>query len=138
MLVSAGGFCNFTMSLLASMFETGIAQKHIKVVKQTLAERMDVTVKILQKNLPFNCSFINPGGGYFVWIRLPKGKSAKDLLKIAKNKYKVFYLHGEIFATSTERDFSNCLRITIGYYSKDVLEDGVSKLCQAIEEFLSE
>ncbi|KAL5291698.1 hypothetical protein ACFFRR_010852 [Megaselia abdita] len=138
MLVSSGGFCNYTMTLLASMFETGIAQEHIKFVKATLGERMHVTVNVLQKNLPSSCSFINPGGGYFVWIRLPKGKSAKDLLRIAKNKYKVFYLCGEIFSHLTERDFSNCLRITIGYYSKDVLEDGVSKLCQAIQEFLSE
>lgn len=138
MLVSGGGFCNFTMNILGSMFETGIAQKHISLVKATLSERMDVTVNILQNSLPSSCSFINPGGGYFVWIRLPKGKSTKDLLKLAMQKYKVFYLHGEVFSTLTERDFSNCLRITIGYYSKDVLEDAVSKLCQAIQEFVSE
>uniref|UniRef100_T1GE71 Aminotransferase class I/classII large domain-containing protein n=1 Tax=Megaselia scalaris TaxID=36166 RepID=T1GE71_MEGSC len=47
MLVSSGGFCNFTMSVLASMFEMGIAQSHIKLVRETLAERMRVTVKIL-------------------------------------------------------------------------------------------
>lgn len=138
MLVSSGGFCNFTMTLLGTMFEIGVAQSHIKLVKNTLAERMNVTVDTLQKNLPSSCSFINPGGGYFVWIRLPKGKSAKELSKLAKDKYKVFYMSGEFFSSYSERDFSNCIRITIGYYSKDVLEDGVLKLCQAIQEFLSE
>lgn len=138
LLVSSGGFCNYTLTLLGSMLETGAAQEHIKLVKKTLTERMNETVRTLQTHLPTGCSFINPGGGYFIWIRLPEKKNAKDLLKLAKNKYKVFYLHGDLFSKHSDRNFSNCLRITIGYYSKDVLTEAVSKLCQAIKEFLSQ
>jgi DNA-binding transcriptional MocR family regulator len=36
---------------------------------------MNALCDALDKNLPANCSYRHPEGGYFVWIKLPEGKS---------------------------------------------------------------
>lgn len=134
---SSGGLNQFTMAIVKSMLKLGLAQNHINNMKESLSERMNICVSILHKHLPKGCSFQEPIGGIFIWIVLPVGKSAKQLLPLAKGKYNVFYLCGDVFRASSENcKFENCLRVSISYYTKDKLAIGLRSLCEAIREYV--
>lgn len=133
---SSGGLNQFTMAIVKGMLRLGLAQNHIQDMKGELREKMETTINILNQHLPKGCSFNEPIGGFFIWITLPEGKSAKEMLPIAKEKYNVFYLCGDVFRASSESKFENCLRISISYYPKDKLETGLRSLCEAIREYV--
>lgn len=96
---------------------------------------MSTTCEVLKAHLPKSCSFYEPEGGYFIWIKLPENKNSNDLLKLAMEKYKIFFLPGNRF--SIENKMSNCLRISIAFHSKELMQETTLKLCQAIQEFLN-
>lgn len=133
---SSGGLNQFTMAIVKGMLRLGLAQNHINNMKELLKERMEIAIKILNQHLPKGCSFNEPIGGFFIWITLPEGKSAQQMLPIAKEKYNVFYLCGDVFRASSESKFENCLRVSISYYPKDKLAIGLRSLCEAIREYV--
>ncbi|KAL5288572.1 hypothetical protein ACFFRR_009043 [Megaselia abdita] len=133
---SSGGLNQFTMAIVKGMLRLGLAQDHIKNVKEFLGERMKVAINTLNEHLPQGCSFNEPIGGFFIWITLPEGKSAKQLLPLAKEKYNVFYLCGDVFRASSESKFENCLRVSISYYPKEKIAIGLRSLCEAIREYV--
>lgn len=96
---------------------------------------MKATCKVFKEHLPSGCSFQEPEGGYFIWIKLPENKDTNDLLKLAMEKYKIFFLPGDLF--SIEKKMRNCLRVSIAFHPADLLSATALKLCKAIQEFLN-
>lgn len=133
--MSGGCTNNYTAGLLESLFTLGLAQTHIQSLYNAYCERMKATCEVLRENIPSGCSFHEPEGGYFIWIKLPEDKDANDLLKLTMDKYKIFFLPGNRF--SIENKMQNCLRISIAFHPTDLLKQTTLKLCQAIQEFLN-
>lgn len=95
---------------------------------------MELSCDILRKNLPENCNFTEPKGGYFIWIELPKNVKANDANLYCCEKYKVLGLPSDSF--SVTKSVKNFLRITIGFQESAVLQVAVAKLCQGLTEFI--
>lgn len=95
---------------------------------------METACKLLREHLPTNCVFLEPQGGYFIWITFPANVVAANFNRFCLDKYKVVAIAGDTFSSSGA--FKNCLRITIGFHSKENLTIGLKKLCQAYGEFV--
>ena len=92
--------------------------------------------KLLKQHLPKSCSFYEPLGGYFIWVKLPHAIDATVFDKYAKEKHSVCALHGTIF--SPNQLAKNCLRISIAFHTVDNLEIGIKRLCLALTEYENE
>lgn len=131
---SGGAVNNYSSGIISSCIELGLSQRILNNYSAVYKERLLVVCDILEKNLPENCYFYKPSGGYFVWITLPENIDSNKLNEFCKINYKVFFVPGDRF--SIEKKFKNCLRITIGFQSGDTLKEGVTRLCVAITEFI--
>lgn len=96
---------------------------------------MELSCKILRENLPTSCSFLEPKGGYFIWIKLPQNINAQEFNAFCRDKYKVVGIPGDVF--SLNKTSKNCLRISIGFQTIETLQTAVTLLCEAINEFLA-
>lgn len=96
---------------------------------------METASKLLRENLPNDCNFTEPKGGYFIWITFPTNIVAADFNRYCLDNYKVVAIAGDTFSASGS--FKNCLRITVGFHSKENLTIGLNKLCKAYSEFVS-
>lgn len=96
---------------------------------------METACRLLRENLPKTCNFLEPKGGFFIWVRFPENVVAADFNRYCLDKYKVVAIAGDTF--SANGLFKNCLRITIGFHSTENLTIGLTKMCKAYSEFVA-
>ena len=83
-----------------------------------------------------------PSGGYFIWIKLPKGVVASQLVDIGK-KYNVTFCSGSRCAASkswkytTHIDLNCYIRLSLSFYTTEEIMEGISALGAAIKEAAS-
>lgn len=54
--------------------------RHIGKIVEVYKRRRDVAVGSIERYFPANIRFIRPEGGLFIWIELPSGISAREIL----------------------------------------------------------
>ena len=72
----------------------------------------------------------DPHGGFYLWLRLPGGVSARRLLEVALEEG-VAFVPGDAFAI--ERDHSAALRFSYSSPAPDRIDEGVRRLRRAFE-----
>ncbi|HKG26766.1 MAG TPA: PLP-dependent aminotransferase family protein, partial [Thermomicrobiales bacterium] len=75
-----------------------------------------------------------PGGGFFVWVRLPEGCDADALLPVAAG-HGVAFLPGSWFYPTGQKEHGG-LRLSFSSLPNKRIEEGTRRLGQAIAEFL--
>lgn len=135
-LKSGGGISNYSAGLIQSLIELNLAQAQLNVYRTAYKDRMKLVCQILRDKLPNECSFVEPSGGYFIWIRLPEHCIAMDFNEIARTKYRVITISSDVF--SVTKKIRNCIRISIGFQTYERLAHAVPILCRAITEFVQE
>lgn len=81
------------------------------------------------------CSFVEPQGGYFVWLQLPAAIDAQQLLDEAQAKYGVAFTPGHRCSFTNEQSQSNelqAIRLSFAFYSVDEIRVGIERLGQAL------
>jgi DNA-binding transcriptional MocR family regulator len=132
-LKSGGAANNYTAGVVGSMIELGLAQRQLTTYVGKYKERMLAVCKVLDQCLPKSCSFLQPGGGYFIWIVFPESFNAVEFNNYCLKYHRVVAIAGSRF--SVKGAFQNCLRITIAFHEKEVLEKAVKTMCEAIDVF---
>jgi DNA-binding transcriptional MocR family regulator len=72
-------------------------------------------------------------GGYFLWVGLPKGVSAKHLAKIAQSEENLVVAEGGLFEVpgdnkGDESSFDNCIRLCFTFEEEYRLAEGIERL----------
>lgn len=98
-------------------------------------ERMLATSEVLAKELPKGCSFLAPGGGYFIWVSLPSSCNASEFLKVCIEEENIFFITGSRFAAAAG-EATNSLRLSIAFHEKAKLEDAAYRICRCLKKFL--
>lgn len=133
---SGGGFNNYTACIVASLFELQLAQSHIARLYDAYKERMLATIDVLKCKLPKSCHFVPPSGGFFIWIRLPDQLKALDFMEYCMERERITFIGGSRFAVE-EGKGQQFFRITIGFYNKEKLVDGVKRLCVTLKDYIN-
>jgi DNA-binding transcriptional MocR family regulator len=127
-LVQSGGGLNpFTSGVVTSLLELGLADVGLDALTQVYARRAAVLCDALRESLP-DARFVVPQGGYFVWVELPAGESAVELLPIARELGVTFH-PGTRFVN--RELFSDTMRLSFAHYDTDELLEGVQRLARA-------
>lgn len=94
---------------------------------------MKAVCALLSEKLSKKCEFKIPEGGYFIWIKFPIEINCTDFNNFCKNNYGIFAIAGDRF--SANGIHKNYMRITIAFHNVQVLEEAVTKLCVAFDEY---
>jgi DNA-binding transcriptional MocR family regulator len=129
LLESGGGLNPFTSGVMQSMIELGLQDACLAHLKAVYQERSAALSAALRHHIPA-VSFAEPGGGFFIWLRLPEGPPAQEILVEAR-RHNVSFQPGPKF--SSGQGLSNYLRLSFAYYETEELVEGASRLAQVID-----
>jgi 2-aminoadipate transaminase len=127
---NAGRPNTFTRGVLARYCEAGHLEATLPELRAAYAERRDHMLACLAEHLPAGGDWTEPEGGFFVWVTLPAGLDADDLLEVAADEG-VTYLPGEMFYPDGGGERS--LRLSFSHVSMDEMGEGVAALGRAVE-----
>jgi DNA-binding transcriptional MocR family regulator len=130
--LSESGGCpsQFAATVTAAFLDGDIYERHIAALRAAYKSRRDALVAALRAHLPAGCSFTEPAGGFFIWLRLPSSLTARRLLPSAE-RHKVSLIPGSSFSTDGEDD---CVRLAFSLYDEAALEEGARRLAAAIRD----
>ena len=106
----------------------GRYQTHLRRSCQVYRKRRDAMAHAIGRYLP-QISVDIPQGGLFMWIRLPQGIAASDLLPLAWDEGVDFALGENYYADGCGSD---CLRLNFAALSVDVIEEGIERIGKAL------
>ena len=110
----------------------GRYQTYLHRSTQFFRKRRDAMVKAIEQYLPNRVSFDVPTGGLFIWLRLPNGISANELLAIAC-KEGVAFVPGKYFFID-HLNGDEWMRLNFVSQPVDDIEEGIKRLGAAIRK----
>jgi DNA-binding transcriptional MocR family regulator len=108
--------------------ETAYGRK-VESARAHYRRRRDAMLAALQRHMPEGVTWTRPGGGLFVWLRLPEGVDAASLLDRAVNEANVAFGPRAFFFDGRGR---NTLRLSYSLPSEAEIEDGIARLAKLI------
>ncbi|MGH2869042.1 MAG: aminotransferase class I/II-fold pyridoxal phosphate-dependent enzyme, partial [Solirubrobacteraceae bacterium] len=134
MLASGGGISHFTSLMVAEFAATGEYARNVDNLRTLYAKRRDALLKALFRHLDGRATWLEPKGGYFVWLSLTPECSAETLLSIAVANG-MSYMPGSRFFLSPERG-ANSLRLAFSRYPADEIAEAVRRLAHALDQLV--
>lgn len=134
-LVSAKQAADLTTSMLIQRtlheyVTVGRYQVHLRRSTRLYRKRRDTILAAIAQFLPENVQVIPPQGGLFVWLRLPKGYAAADLLAVARETG-VEFAPGERFFPEPEEG-THYLRLNFASQMPEHIREGIRRLGKAM------
>jgi 2-aminoadipate transaminase len=112
----------------------GFLDEHVAWLRGFYSARRDALVEGLATAMPAEIEWTIPGGGFFIWLRLPEGISANKMLVTAA-RHDVAYLPGSWFYPLGDVR-GNELRLSFSSLPVDRLSEGARRLGAAATDFL--
>jgi len=125
---SGGGVSHFSASVVAAYLGEERYDEHLAELRIEYRLRRDALAAALTEHLPPGSSFTVPGGGFFIWVTLPEGLTATDLLPLALQRG-VSFLPA---ARSMLDGGDSALRLAFSFYPPDQLAEGARRLGGAL------
>ncbi len=128
-MVSGGGLNPFTSEIVNSVISLGFFKPHIQRLKNVYRQRLEIFCDQLRKHLPDKVVFKTPKGGYFIWVKFPKGIDTNSFRKTAQ-KQNVDFHPGILF--SHNKGLRNYLRLSFALYDEKILAEGAQRLGKVV------
>ena len=128
------GTSPFLSRLAVEFAADGRLAAHIERLRGLYRERRDAMLAALDEYAPPPTTWTRPEGGFFVWLRLPDGLDASELLPRAEQTG-VSFIPGT--ANFTHGDGSRYLRLAFSFLPPDQLTAGIRRLGWAIQAALA-
>jgi len=98
---------------------------HLEEIRPIYRAKRNAMVAALEKHMPEGVTWTEPEGGLFVWVRLPEGIDATEMLEDAI-AHKVAYVPGT--SSFVDQGGRNTLRLAFSLATPDVIEEGIQRL----------
>jgi DNA-binding transcriptional MocR family regulator len=100
----------------------GNFEPNLERVRELIGARRDAMLEALEEDFPEGVRWSRPDGGYFLWLDLPEGVDARELLVRAEEA-------GVTFVPGTDfGDAPNTARLAYSFVSPDEIREGVRRL----------
>lgn len=123
---------SFTQVLADAFIRSGQIYGYIEQVRQEYKRRAEAMVAALREYMPDYVEWNEPRGGFYIWLTLPKGADATQIMKLAVEKGAVF-VAGKTFDPAGERN--NSLRLSYCNNSPEQIAEGIPIVAEAIAKY---
>jgi 2-aminoadipate transaminase len=113
-------------SIVYEFCASGAIERSIETVRTALAERAATLADALRRELP-EAEFVEPDGGYFMWVTLPPGTDVAGLHHAAAELGVAFVKGTDFLLEGGE----NTLRLAYAGVAPKQIDDGVTRLAAA-------
>jgi 2-aminoadipate transaminase len=130
--LATGAYISPNMVSQAIVYEfcrSGTLASSIETVKSALRERAETLCDALRRELP-DARFVEPEGGYFLWVELPRGTDVAALFDAAAERGVQFVKGSDFVLEGGE----SSLRLAYSGVTPAEIEEGVRRLGEAYAE----
>jgi 2-aminoadipate transaminase len=113
-------------SIVYEFCASGAIERSIETVRTALAKRALTLSEALRRELP-EAEFIQPDGGYFMWVTLPSGTDVAKLFKTAADLGVAFVKGTDFLLEGGE----NTLRLAYSGVTEQEIDEGITRLAAA-------
>ncbi|KAK1869489.1 hypothetical protein I4F81_011965 [Pyropia yezoensis] len=143
---SGGGLNPFTSAVVAELFRSGAAQRHVVAVRDAYAASATVLCDALDAELPpvlggATCfRYLRPSGGFFVFVRLASGVDTEEVLRAYAPAAGVVFFAGRHFASGAPggEAYAHALRVCFAFLDAAPLREGVRRLAAALKAYMAD
>jgi 2-aminoadipate transaminase len=129
---------NVVHRALSSYFEQGDFSVHLDAVRAEFRARRDAMLDGIGRYFPAGVRASSPRTGIFLWVTLPHGCDAGDLLERAIREEQVLFVPGAIFAARPCGEATRCFRLCFTSCSNMLMEEGLSRLGAVLARYLTD
>ena len=115
-----------TEATVLEFLRRGLLEPNLERVRGLLRERRDAMLEALERELGGRGRWSRPEGGYFLWLELPEGTDATELLGRAAAAG-VTFVPGSDFGGEP-----NSARLAFSFASPAEIDEGVSRLAELV------
>ena len=120
---------NFMQILANEFLVQDKLNPYLKFLREEYEQRKNILQKSLKKYMPKEITWVEPKGGFYIWLRLPEGVNSTEIFKESV-KNGVVFVTGRTFDPKSKKD--DRLRLSFSNMPKDMIERGVKILAEAI------
>ncbi|MGO9320620.1 MAG: PLP-dependent aminotransferase family protein [Solirubrobacteraceae bacterium] len=113
-------------SIVYEFCASGAIERSIETVKVALAERARALANALRSELA-DAEFVEPQGGYFMWVTLPEGTDVAALYQAAAERGVAFVKGTDFLLEGGE----NTLRLAYSGVTPEQIDTGIARLAEA-------
>lgn len=114
---------------LSHYLQRGGYDRHLRRLRSALKQQQQRMLELVEELFPEECRTIAPPGGYYLWLGLPRGRSAWRIAQRALGEG-ISVMPGCVFAR--QDDFDGFLRLNYGHPWNERLERGMQTLGETI------
>ena len=133
---------SFIQRVASEVLKGNFLDRHVPMIRKLYKSQRDAMLTALSREMPVtpgnaeaSVTWNTPDGGMFLWVRLPAGLNAVELLPKAVDKNVAFVPGSPFYADQAD---SRTLRLSFVTASVDQINIGMKALGEAIKEALLE
>ena len=123
----------FNQRMVAEVMKGGFLDRHVPTIRSLYKSQRDAMLDAMKRDMPAGVEWNTPAGGMFLWVRLPEGMSAIDLLPKAVERNVAFVPGWAFYADQPD---ARTLRLSFVTPSVEQIHIGIAALGEAIREML--
>ncbi|MDL2225758.1 PLP-dependent aminotransferase family protein [Eubacteriales bacterium OttesenSCG-928-M02] len=128
--------CNTIAQMeIAKYLEVYDIDAHIERIRETYRKRRDLALETLGRVLPPGIAYTRPMGGLFLWVELPEGINARDVLEKCIERNVAFVPGGSFFPNGNRED---TFRINFSNMDEERIVIGLERLGEVLKEYITE
>jgi 2-aminoadipate transaminase len=128
-----GGANPLVANILSIYCQQGHLEPHIEHLRRVYRERRDTMLQALAQAMPDGADWTTPGGGFFIWLRLPPPLRAVEVANAARESKLLIPVGDPFFAEAPTGQY---LRLAFSYVTPADIELGIAKLAQVLHRLL--
>jgi len=120
----------FNQRMVAEVMKDGFLDRHVPTIRALYKSQRDAMLAALKREMQgLDVQWNTPDGGMFLWVRLPHGMSAIELLPKAVEKGVAFVPGAPFYAGGAD---PRCLRLSFVTATVEQIDTGINALAAAI------
>jgi 2-aminoadipate transaminase len=125
---------SFNQRMVAEVLKDGFIDRHVPTIRALYKAQCHAMLAALDKHLAgTGIQWNKPDGGMFLWVKLPQGMNATNMLPKAVER-NVAYVPGAAFYSGEAQH--NTLRLSFVTASVEQINEGIALLAQTIRDHL--
>jgi 2-aminoadipate transaminase len=120
----------FVQRVVAELLANLDLDAHLATLRDCYRRQRDAMLAALAEHMPPGVAWTRPAGGMFLWVTLPEGLVARDLLACCSSRGVVF-APGDSFAPDGQ--FGNAMRLNFTHAAVADIGQGIEILSQEIQ-----
>lgn len=125
----------FNQMLVYEIAREGFLDRHVKSLRDLYRTRRDAMLTALSEHFPPSVHWTRPQGGLFLWVTLPEGIDAREMLQMALDERVAFVPGGAFYPCGGG---ANTMRLNFSNANPEQIYEGIRRLGAVVEFGLGE